>query len=36
MFPEDDIVILFLLFKCLYGQQGFCSFGIFLMCKKVL
>ena len=21
--------------KCLYGKQGFCSFGISVMCKKV-
>ena len=21
--------------KCLYSQQGFCSFGISVMCKKV-
>ena len=23
-------------FKCLYGQQGFCCFGISMMCKKVI
>ena len=23
------------LLKCLYGQQGFCCFGISVMCKKV-
>ena len=37
-FKKDFIGLLLYIakiLKCLYGQQGFCCFGISIMCKKV-